>query len=609
MLERRLALEPAPALAARLRRAVGEIDLAPIHTIHAFCQRILSDHALASGEPLVATDFVTSERALHAEIAYDIWRWFTRDDDTVRRLETLWKTPEALARDLPKLLLAETLLPARADPDREALAALDAATESLRDACRRDLAECRRVIDDARAAGVLVRNRPQDATMAQTWVALAAFANGSALDEAFNERLEALTTAGIADRRKGNFKRQAPPAVALSAAVDRYLVVRAASLRAHAEARANLLHDVHGAALARMAAIKRDRGLVGFDDLVERVHAALASPQGAHLASELRRDCPVALVDEFQDTDAKQWDVFRRIYVERDDVAKPALFLIGDPKQAIYRFRGGDVHTYHAAGADAESTETLDRNFRSRPRMIEAVAAVFAEGGAHPFADGVTGYPVVRPGGNVADADLADGKRVAPALHLLNLSRGDGEPDPRPMKMDAARALAARAAASEIDRVLHDAPLHIQSDGAPRRIEPGDIAVLVNRNDEAARIQRELALRGIASVTALRESVFGTSEATEILRLLEALLAIGHESRLRAALRERPDRRRCARDRCAVARRGRASPMARRVPGLAGALVAVRAARGRARARRARGAATPEARRRRAASRQVPAGR
>jgi exodeoxyribonuclease V beta subunit len=536
VLERRLATEPASVLVARLRRAVAEIDLAPIYTIHAFCQRILSDHALATGEPLVATEFVTSERALHDEIAYDIWRRFTREADTVVRLESLWKSPDLLARDLRQLLTAEILLPAPAEPDRAALAALDAATETLRDACRRDLPECRRVIDAARANGVLSRNKPQDATMLQLWGALVAFADGAVLDDRAHERLDALTTAGIAARVNAKHSHKPPPSIALSAAIDAFFVVRAAALRAQAEARASLLHEVHAAAIARMNAMKRERGLVGFDDLVERVHAALESTDGARLAAELRQGCPVALVDEFQDTDAKQWDVFRRIYVARDDAMHPALFLIGDPKQAIYRFRGGDVHTYHAAGAFAESTETLDRNFRSRPRLIEAVAAVFAEGGEHPFADGETVFPRILPGGNVADADLGDGRRAAPALHLLNLSRGDVESDPRPLKMDAARARAAQAAASEIDALLNGAQLLVCRGGRSVRVEPGDIAVLVNRNDEAARMQRELAQRGIASVTALRESVFGTNEAAEILRLLEALLAIGHENRLRAAL-------------------------------------------------------------------------
>jgi len=541
VLARRLHVEPAPSLAARLRRAVGEIDLAPIHTIHAFCQRVLSDHALASGEPLVATEFVTSERALHTEIAYDIWRRLTRDRVTALHLESLWKSPEQLARDLRQLLVAEELLPARAVSDAATLATLEAAIEmtavALRDAWLRDGAAARRLIETARAGGVLHKGSPSDRQLESAWAFLASFAEGTVPDDKIRATLEVLTPAGIEGKVNKKFARAPRPKSPLFDAIAAYLAALRDAATPLAEACANLLHDVRDAALARMAAIKRERGLVGFDDLVERVHGALSSAHGARLARDLRRDCPAALVDEFQDTDARQWDVFRRIYVERDETVRPALFLIGDPKQAIYRFRGGDVHTYHAAAAYAESTQTLDRNFRSRPRMIEAVAAVFAQGGEHPFADGETRYPHVLAGGNVADADLSDGKRSAPALHLLNLSRGDTDAaGDTALKVDAARVRAAMAAASEIQALLNDRPLYVRRDEKSVRVEPGDIAVLVNRNDEAARMQRELAARGIASVTALRESVFSTMEATEILWILEALLAIGDESRLRAAL-------------------------------------------------------------------------
>src|SRR4029077_6127414 len=87
VLERRLQHEKADALATRLRRAVAEIDLAPIHTIHAFCQRVLAEHAIATGEPLLPSEFVTSESALHDEIALDVWRRFTRDAVTAARLD------------------------------------------------------------------------------------------------------------------------------------------------------------------------------------------------------------------------------------------------------------------------------------------------------------------------------------------------------------------------------------------------------------------------------------------------------------------------------------------------------------------------------------------
>ncbi len=526
----------APArLAARLRRAVAEVDLAPIHTIHAFCQRVLANHALASGEPLVAGEFVTSERALHAEIALDIWRRYTRDRETAARLQTLWNEPDLLARDLRLLLTAETLLPSRAEPDPEALAALEVAADALRDACRAHLPDARRMIEDARANTVLHKGRPSDKTLTELWSALVAFAGGGALGDEVCKNLDVLTPAGIAERVNSRFRATAKLDSPLLHAIGSYIGVRRAAARAYAEARASLLHDVRDAALARMATIKRERGLTGFDDLVERVHAALASEQGARLAAALREDYPAALVDEFQDTDAKQWSIFRRIYVEHDDAPRPALFLIGDPKQAIYRFRGGDVHTYHAAGADAETTETLDRNFRSRPRMIEAVEAVFVQGGAFPFADDETRYPHVVAGDRIVDGDLADGKRVAPALHLVNLSRSPTAPA-GPMRAQPARDLAASAAATEIQRLLTAAPLTVRAGEMERRIAPGDIAVLVNRNDEAIGVQRELAARGIASVTATRTSLYSTEEATEIVWILEALLAIGDENRLRAAL-------------------------------------------------------------------------
>jgi exodeoxyribonuclease V beta subunit len=532
--ERRRIEDPA-RLAARLRRAVAEVDLAPIHTIHAFCQRVLADHALASGAPLVAGEFVTSESALHAEIALDVWRRCTRDRETAERLHSLWPSPKALAKDLRLLLTADTLLPARADPDPDALAALEAAAAALRAACREHAGGARRMIEGARAKGVLHKARPTDKKLAEIWTALAAFGGGAPLGDDICRNLEALTPAGIAARVLGKHKASANLESPLLPAIERYLGVRRAAARAYAEARASLLHDVRNIALARMAAIKRERGLTGFDDLVERVHAALSSEHGETLAAALRDSHPAALVDEFQDTDAKQWSIFRRIYVGEHAAPRPALFLIGDPKQAIYRFRGGDVHTYHEAGRDAESTRTLDRNFRSRPRLIEAVAAVFAEGGEFPFADEETRYPRVGAGGRVADADLMDGKRIAPALHLLNLSRAPNAPD-GPMRAGSARDLAAQAAATEIHRLLAESQLVIHDGKDMRRIAPGDIAVLVNRNDEAVRMQRELALRGIASVTATRTSLFSTPEATEIVRILEALLALGDESRLRVAL-------------------------------------------------------------------------
>src|SRR5690606_12519510 len=95
--------------------------------------------------------------------------------------------------------------------------------------------------------------------------------------------------------------------------------------------------------------------------------------------ARLRAQYRVALVDEFQDTDPRQWRIFERVFGA--DSGEPALFVIGDPKQAIYGFRGGDVETYLAARAVAEQAPPLSRNFRSRPSVLAAVDALYAQAG------------------------------------------------------------------------------------------------------------------------------------------------------------------------------------------------------------------------------------
>src|SRR5690606_19234581 len=114
---------------------------------------------------------------------------------------------------------------------------------------------------------------------------------------------------------------------------------------------------------------------LAFDDLLRLVHEALVEPSsGPALARALRERHPLALVDECQDTDPLQWDIVRRVYAADDGPAnRPALVLVGDPKQAIYSFRGADVHSYLAARADAARTHRLDENQRSHPALIEAV--------------------------------------------------------------------------------------------------------------------------------------------------------------------------------------------------------------------------------------------
>lgn len=119
---------------------------------------------------------------------------------------------------------------------------------------------------------------------------------------------------------------------------------------------------------------KRLRALLGFDDLLSKLDEALQQPGGVLLAETIRARYPVALIDEFQDTDPQQYRIFRTLYINQPE---QALFLIGDPKQAIYAFRGADIFTYLRARNEVSAHYTLDTNWRSSPEMVGSVNRLF----------------------------------------------------------------------------------------------------------------------------------------------------------------------------------------------------------------------------------------
>ena len=172
------------------------------------------------------------------------------------------------------------------------------------------------------------------------------------------------------------------------------------------------LHALRAQARTLDAAHKQAFHLRDYDDLISAAHAAVTDPLHAPaLAAAVRAQFPLALVDEFQDTDARQWKIFQSLF------GHGGLVLVGDAKQAIYRFRGGDVHTYLAARASADAVASLDHNFRSRPLLLDAVAAVFAEAPDDAMGAGIAFQPV-QPGGRTCDDDLQRDGVAAPALEV-----------------------------------------------------------------------------------------------------------------------------------------------------------------------------------------------
>jgi exodeoxyribonuclease V beta subunit len=278
---------------------------------------------------------------------------------------------------------------------------------------------------------------------------------------------------------------------------------------------------------------KRNRGVMTYDDLLTRLDHALKTTGGTRVAQRLRDRYAVVLVDEFQDTDPTQWDIMRRAFGE----GETTLVLIGDPKQAIYAFRGADVYAYLDAKDSAGQHQDLDVNWRSDQGLIDAYDALF--GGAQLGHEGIVYRPVKAAPPNqqprlTGAPDSAPVRvRIVPRLQAGTTRNGFAT-------TDGARRLIAQDLANDLVALL-DSEACIESRTKtgepldPRRVEPGDVAVLVRRRVDAEQIRQALDDAGIPAVFNGAGSVFATSPADDWLKLLEAIERPTSDPRMRAA--------------------------------------------------------------------------
>jgi exodeoxyribonuclease V beta subunit len=278
---------------------------------------------------------------------------------------------------------------------------------------------------------------------------------------------------------------------------------------------------------------KRRAGLMTYDDLLTRLDAALAGPGGAAVARRLRERWRVVLVDEFQDTDPVQWSIVRRAFGDA------TLVLIGDPKQAIYAFRGADVYAYLDAAQQARTRATLEVNWRSDQGLIDAYDALF--GGARLGHEGIV-YRRVRAR-EANQRPRLSGAPVGAPLRIRVVHRD--VPSVRTTRRGYASTVSAREhiakdLAADLVRLL-SSPTEVEcraDDGSTagrEPLRPRHVAVLVQTNRAAATIRDALDAVDIPAVINGAGSVFGTPQARDWLRLLEALERPTSSPRARAA--------------------------------------------------------------------------
>lgn len=263
-----------------------------------------------------------------------------------------------------------------------------------------------------------------------------------------------------------------------------------------------------------------------FDDLLRALREALDdSEQGARLAEKLRGEFKAVLVDEFQDTDPVQFDIFRRAFIDVADGQKPSVFFVGDPKQAIYAFRGGDIYTYTAAKRREDvkqNTFELDQNFRSTPRLIDAVNAIFKDrDGRQTFGDKEIAYP----------EELKSSDKAA-----LKLKNGQDDPAPFRIVQFPTKGTGNDARCKYVAQVVLDTLGEFKGRPAGEGIGPKDIAILVSSNTQGAKIRTALKRCGVPAVLQRSGNVFSGRAAREFRQVLLAMAGTGGKGQVRAAL-------------------------------------------------------------------------
>ncbi|MDM7330068.1 exodeoxyribonuclease V subunit beta [Klebsiella pneumoniae] len=506
--------------AKTLLLAERQMDEAAVFTIHGFCQRMLSLNAFESGM-LFEQQLIEDESRLRYQACADFWRRhcypLTRDIAAV--IHDVWKGPRDLLKSLDRWLQGEAPQLKSPPAPNETLAErhqqIIARIDSLKQQWREQVGEIEGVLENSG----LDRRKFNRGNQGKWMEKVNAWAQEETLSYQLPDALEKFAQSFLLERTKAGGE---PPVHPLFSAVESLL---ASSLTLTDLVLARAMVEIRDA----VAREKRRRGELGFDDMLSRLDEALRGDSGETLASAIRQRFPVAMIDEFQDTDPQQYRIFRRIWRRQPETA---LLLIGDPKQAIYAFRGADIFTYMKARGDVAAHYTLDTNWRSSPGMVGSVNRLFSLSDNPFMFHEIPFLPVKAAAKNKGLRFTVDAADV-PAMNVW-LMPGDtvGSGDYQTfMAQLCATQIRDWLSAGQRGRAL------LWRGETSRPIQASDITVLVRNRLEAAQVREALQTLGIPSVyLSNRDSVFETLEAQELLWLLQAVLAPERENTLRSAL-------------------------------------------------------------------------
>lgn len=504
-----------------LLQAERQMDEAAVYTIHGFCRRMLTQNAFESGSRF-NNEFVTDESHLKAQVVADYWRrnFYPLPFTLAGEIRQLWSSPSALLSDISNYLTGAPLslsVPAMkgslADLHTENLKKID----ELKAQWRESQDDFLTLISDSD-----INKRSYTKKSLPTWLeAVNAWAATETTGYDYPDKLEKFAQNVLLEKTpKGS-----APQHAVFEAIETFLanpISLKAPLLAHAIEHCRVM----------LANAKNQKQWLSFDDLLTQLSASIDTDESELLAARIRTLYPVAMIDEFQDTDPLQYSIFSRIYLNNPECG---LFMIGDPKQAIYGFRGADIFTYIKARNQVSAHYTLGTNWRSSADMVQAVNQVFALPDSPFIYDSDIPFLPVKYSPNAEKRIWTMGGQKQPALTYW-LQEADDKPLPKGEYLTRM----AEATASQIQTILTQAQQGqacLANGEKQKAVQAGDIAVLVRTGSEGRMIKQALADQGIASVyLSNRDSVFTSSVAQDLQRLLQAVLTPENDRALRASL-------------------------------------------------------------------------
>jgi len=508
--------------------ALARFDETAISTIHGFCQRMLREMAFETASPF-ETELVADQADMVAAIADDFYRVHITACDVPefisfarsRRVSPEWFLGLAGQRNLAAAVIPERDHAGAAGTMTAALDAYRDAFTVLKETWPQDRDEIAMILADQRS----FRQNMISAGKAPALL--------SEVDLFLAAARPALPLPGAMNKFSREYIEKAKKRTAVFTG-HRFLAL-CETLHESASALADVMEEaltglkVEFLGFLDRALVRRKerQGVVHFDDLLLRMHNALLSRSGEALAEAVRGRFAAALIDEFQDTDPLQYEIFTRCF------ADSTLFFIGDPKQAVYSFRGADVFTYARAAAAVEeaNTHTLLYNWRSAPGLIEAVNAVFS-GVDEPFVFDWIRFDRAEPAPKEGRKDLTGVDGGPLTVWFLDA------PDDGPLTADQANRAVCGAVAFEISRLLNLSTAEVVK-LADEPLKPRDMAVLVRTNTQARLVRDTLHDAGIPCVLYSDENVFLSLEALEMDMLLSALAEPMREGLVRTALMTR----------------------------------------------------------------------